>query len=212
MRRDSAAAIPYTAPLTWLTSGRPASPAGTVPKIWPAVLSPEVVQQVRRELDAVPLLADYRKLAIPAAVTPAALSGPLNRAAEHFGFAKVFWLAGVKRFIPGVADAIDWHRDEITFPGWQVRPHDRPPARPRTADVSFNVCLAGPDEYVGATFETRDGLELRLNAGDCIAFPSEIEHRVTRMESGRRYTAVFVGIDWRRLPSGGYPPAKVGTK
>lgn len=203
MRRDAPVRIPFNRPATTVTRRRPRTPAGVEPIVYPAAVSPELIRQVRAELDSVPL-ADFRRMETPAAVAPAALRGLLAQAASDFGVETVFWLAGIKRFAPGAA--IDWHRDEITLPGWQIRPHHSSPTA-GTADVSFNVCLAGPDEYVGADFETRDGRTLRLNAGDCVGFPGDLEHRVTRMTSGRRYTAVFVGIDYRRLPLGGYRPS-----
>lgn len=208
-RSDSPVSIPFSLPTTTVTRGRPRTPAATEPITYPGALTLEALREVRAVLDATDSLADWRKLPMPTPIAPAALNGLLHRAAADFGIETVFWLAAVKRFRPG--NAIYWHCDEITFPMWRIRPHVRAKS-PNTADVSFNVTLAGPDEYEGAAFETRDGRTLRLNAGDAIAFPSDCEHRVTRMTSGRRYTAVFVGVDFRRLPAGGYRNASTKEK
>lgn len=74
----------------------------------------------------------------------------------------------------------DWHIDSFV-------PNEAKQQRKLTA-VAF---LSNPDSYKGGEFELKVAPDLpkKLPQGTLIIFPSVLEHRVTAVKSGERYTA-----------------------
>lgn len=73
-----------------------------------------------------------------------------------------------------------WHTDTFTLSG---RPEDR----------KITVVALLNDDFVGGHFDLKLYSEYRapLKKGSIIAFPSILEHRVTPVESGKRYSATL---------------------
>jgi PKHD-type hydroxylase len=80
----------------------------------------------------------------------------------------------------------DWHTDTATpFNGVQRK-------------LSFTLLLNDPSEFEGGAFEIKNAKDQpNLKQGSIIVFPSLLEHRVTPVTSGVRYSAVA----WATGPS-----------
>lgn len=80
----------------------------------------------------------------------------------------------------GVGHHYTWHTDTFTLSG---KPEDR--------KITV-VCLLN-DEFEGGEFEVRlyNDYNAQLKKGTMIAFPSILEHRVTPILSGTRYSATM---------------------
>ena len=99
--------------------------------------------------------------------------------------------------IYGLQSRYGWHRDT------DIKLDDGVPIR----KVSVSVQLSHPDDYEGGDFEIKNFFghqldnnkkELR-NRGTIIVFPSFLEHQVTPVTKGTRYSLVqwYSGPDWR---------------
>ena len=80
-------------------------------------------------------------------------------------------------------DHYDWHQDQYEDD------------EPFTRQLSISVCLSHIDEYQGAELFIKDGSEVnvrvfKMQYGDFVVFPSEIEHRVNQLREGERVTLV----------------------
>ena len=76
----------------------------------------------------------------------------------------------------------NWHKD--AFPGFDNDPLDK-------RVLSFSVLLNSSNEYEGGEFEFRDiDIDNFENALDMIMFYSDLEHRVTPVKKGTRYSLV----------------------
>lgn len=76
----------------------------------------------------------------------------------------------------------DWHKD--AFPGFDNDPLDK-------RVLSFSVLLNSSSEYEGGEFEFRDiDIDNFENTLDMIMFYSDLEHRVTPVTKGTRYSLV----------------------
>ncbi len=76
----------------------------------------------------------------------------------------------------------NWHKD--TFPDLSNDPLDK-------RVLSFSVLLNSSNEYEGGEFEFRDiDIDNFENALDMIMFYSDLEHRVTPVKKGTRYSLV----------------------
>jgi PKHD-type hydroxylase len=75
----------------------------------------------------------------------------------------------------------DWHQDSSI-------PNDVNKQR----KLSISILLNDPSEFDGGNFEFKknEGENLLTSQGDIIVFPSFLEHRVTPVTSGVRYSAV----------------------
>lgn len=103
-----------------------------------------------------------------------------SRAMDHFNMPLSTWTARIKRYVPG--DLHDWHVD--TKPAIKF-------------SLDYSLTLSDPDEYEGGEYETRDGTRqasYRLNPGDMLFLPSDIEHRIKTVTGGRRFVMVGVGF------------------
>jgi predicted 2-oxoglutarate/Fe(II)-dependent dioxygenase YbiX len=80
----------------------------------------------------------------------------------------------------GLGGHYDWHIDSFV-------PNEAKQQRKLTA-VAF---LSDPDSYKGGEFELKVAPDLpkKLPQGTLLIFPSVLEHRVTAVKSGERYTA-----------------------
>ena len=98
--------------------------------------------------------------------------------------------------IYGLQSKYGWHRDT------NIDSPEESPVR----KLSVSVQLSHPDEYVGGDFEIKnfygneltDNKEVLRNRGTMIVFPSFLEHQVTPVTKGTRYSLVqwYSGPDW----------------
>lgn len=79
----------------------------------------------------------------------------------------------------GPEDQMTWHTDRIPFGAYH-----------RHIEISVIAQLSPPEDYTGGLIQFKDGSGEPISApktqGLVMAFPSEREHRVTPVESGRR--------------------------
>ena len=83
-------------------------------------------------------------------------------------------------------DHYDWHQDQYTdddYDGFK-------------RNLSFSICLSPTDFYEGAEFFIKDGNErnvrvFKMQYGEFIFFPSNVEHKVNALRSGARESLVI---------------------
>ncbi len=71
-------------------------------------------------------------------------------------------------------------------------------------DVSFTLCLSGPEAYEGGALVLSDAVEdraFRPDAGEAIVYPSDMLHRVTPVTAGARLAVVGWVTSWVRDPA-----------
>lgn len=81
----------------------------------------------------------------------------------------------------------DWHTDEVTLPKNDLNTTNK------IRKISISIQLNDPNEYEGGNleFKVRENVDsLKMQQGDIIVFPSFVEHRVTPVTEGARYSAV----------------------
>lgn len=76
----------------------------------------------------------------------------------------------------------DWHMDTFLMAN-----------TPTCRKLTIVALLNDPSEFTGGNFELQncDSTELALKKGSVIAFPSYLQHRATRVDSGTRYSAAL---------------------
>lgn len=99
--------------------------------------------------------------------------------------------------IYGIQSKYGWHRDT------NIDAEEGAPVR----KLSVSVQLSHPNEYEGGEFQIKnffgneltDNKEALRNRGTMIVFPSFLEHQVTPVTKGTRYSLVqwYSGPDWR---------------
>jgi PKHD-type hydroxylase len=83
----------------------------------------------------------------------------------------------------GIGGHYDWHLDI------------QPPVEGFQRKLSCSILLNDPSEYEGGDLEFRQGTKMPPKVrGTVIVFPSMLEHRVTPITSGTRYSAVCWAI------------------
>jgi len=79
--------------------------------------------------------------------------------------------------------------DKDGFYGWHEdwAPFDTSPI---VRKVSIVALLSDPSEFEGGEFQFTEGGTIEMKRGTVLAFPSFVRHQVTRVTSGKRYSAV----------------------
>jgi PKHD-type hydroxylase len=72
----------------------------------------------------------------------------------------------------------DWHMDSFS------------PINGIQRKLSCSILLNDPSEFEGGDLELKDSDPVNLKRGSIIVFPSFLQHRVTSVTSGTRYSAV----------------------